>query len=233
MRGCFIAGTDTGVGKTRVTAGLITVLRERGLSAAGMKPVVCGLINDNGRYFSEDVDNICIASGQKADGRDVNPYAFPEPISPNIAAKKHQTSIDIAVIKRHFSSICENSDFPVVEGTGGWLAPISEEQTMADIAVALGLPVILVVGLRLGCLNHALLTAQAMHASGLPLAGWIGSRVAEDFDEAEGNIHTLTIRLGAPPLALLPHSHSARSALPSLREAASRLLGDPGTQRGS
>lgn len=229
MRGCFIAGTDTGVGKTRVTAGLITALREAGVAAAGMKPVVCGLIEDNGRYFSEDVDNICTASGQIPTDRDVNPYAFPEPISPNIAAKKHGTCIDISVIKGHFSSISRLSAFPVVEGTGGWLAPISDEHTMADIAVELGLPVILVVGLRLGCLNHALLTAQGIRASGLPLAGWIGSRVVEDFAEAEANIDTLTARLGAPPLAVLPYSHSPRSALPALRTVAAKMLAETST----
>ena len=101
---------------------------------------------------------------------------------------------------------------------------------MADIAVALGLPVILVVGLRLGCLNHALLTAQAIRASGLPLAGWIGSRVVEDFAEAEANIDTLTARLGSAPLALLPYSHSPRSALPALREAVTKLLTEAPTQ---
>lgn len=232
MRGCFIAGTDTGVGKTRVTAGLITALRERGVEAAGMKPVVCGLIEDNGRYYSEDVDNICAASGQNPTDRNVNPYAFPEPISPNIAAKKHATCIDISVIKRHFSSLSRVSPFSVVEGTGGWLAPISDEHTMADIAIALDLPVVLVVGLRLGCLNHALLTAQGIRASGLPLAGWIGSRVVEDFAAAEANIDTLTARLGAPLLALLPYSHSPRSALPALREAA-KVLTDASTQHRS
>lgn len=230
MRGCFIAGTDTDVGKTRVTAGLITALRERGVVATGMKPVVCGLIEDNGRYSSEDVDKICAESGQSPADRDVNPYAFPEPISPNIAAKKHATCIDISIIKGHFSSISHLSAFPVVEGTGGWLAPISDAHTMADIAVALGLPVILVVGLRLGCLNHALLTAQAIRASGLPLAGWIGSRVVEDFAEAEANIDTLTARLGSAPLALLPYSHSPRSALPALREAVTKLLTEAPTQ---
>lgn len=227
MKGLFIAGTDTGVGKTRVTAGLVTAFRSLGLDALAMKPVASGLFKDNGRYISEDVDAICRASGQDPALPEVNPYAFEDPISPHIAAKKIGVVIDIDKICSHFSSIASKSNLVVVEGAGGWLAPISEQQTMADVARALSLPVVLVVGLRLGCLNHALLTARAIAADGLPLAGWIGNRIDENFAEPESNLDTLAARLGCPPLAVLPFSHSQRSALPALREAAGRLVAPP------
>jgi len=224
MSGYFIAGTDTGIGKTRVTAGLITTFRNRGLDAVGMKPVACGLINDNGHFFSEDVDIICRSSGQDPALPEVNPYSFREPISPNIAARINRKSIDLSEIGRYFSLIAAKGKFPFIEGAGGWYTPISEDQTMADIARLMKLPVILVVGLRLGCLNQALLSARAICADGLPLAGWIGNRIDEDFAEPEANIETLTMRLGSAPLAVLPYSHSLRSALPALGEAADQLL---------
>jgi dethiobiotin synthetase len=225
MKGYFIAGTDTGVGKTRVTAGLISAFRSRNVSALGMKPVACGLLNDNGRLYSEDVDIICRYSGQDPGLPDVNPYAFQPPVSPHIASKLARRNIEISEIRRHFSLIAANDAIVVVEGAGGWETPISDTHTMADVARSLGLPVILVVGLRLGCLNHALLTARSISAAGLPLAGWIGNRLDEGFEEPEANLDTLRGRLGSEPLAVLPYSHSMRSALPALGQAAERLLG--------
>ncbi len=224
MKGYFITGTDTGVGKTRVAAGLIWAFRARKLTALGMKPVACGLLDDNGHYYSEDVDMICRYSGQDPGLPGVNPYAFREPVSPHIAASLNGVSIEISEIRRHFLSIAANDAIIVVEGAGGWETPISDTHTMADVALELGLPVILVVGLQLGCLNHALLTARAVAATGLPLAGWIGNRLDEDFAEPDANLATLRARLGSAPLAVLPYSHSMRSALPALGEAAERLL---------
>jgi dethiobiotin synthetase len=191
-----------------------------------MKPVACGLIDDNGRYLSEDVDMICRASGQDPSLPEVNPYAFREPVSPHIAARLNDTTIELSEIRRYFSLIAAKSKVLVVEGAGGWQTPISEQQTMADVARALQLPVILVVGLRLGCLNHALLTAMAIRADGLSLAGWIGNRVDETFAEPDANIATLAARLGSAPLALLPFSHAPRSAQPALDAAIGRLLAD-------
>jgi dethiobiotin synthetase len=224
MMGYFIAGTDTAVGKTRVAAGLISAFRARGLNALGMKPVACGLLNDNGLYYSEDVDIICRFSGQDPGLPEVNPYAFLEPVSPHIAASLNNVRIEISEIRRYFSLIATNNAVIVVEGAGGWETPISAKHTMADVALALGLPVILVVGLRLGCLNHTLLTTRAIGASGLTLAGWIGNRVDENFAEPDANLATLRARLGSAPLAVLPYSQSMRSALPALAEAADRLL---------
>lgn len=230
-RGYFITGTDTSVGKTRVTAGLIAGFRSLGLAAGGMKPVASGLIEDHGRYYSEDVDIICRYSEQDPGSPAVNPFAFRQPVSPHIAAARAGISIDIDSIRDQFSSISANYTPVCVEGAGGWLAPISERESMADIAVALGLPVVLVVGLRLGCLNHALLTARSIRAAGLPLAGWIGNRIDADFAEPEANLLTLSARLGAPPLAVLPYSHSLRSAWPALADAARHLLLAPPVRR--
>ena len=224
MTGWFITGTDTGVGKTRVAAGLIAALRSRGVKALGMKPVACGLVSEGGVHYSEDVDAICHSSGQKPASFSLNPYKFIRPVSPHIAAELEGKSIELDVIVREFSTLA--ADGPVVvEGAGGWEVPISDSQSMADVARALQLPVVLVVGLRLGCLNHALLTARAIAATGLPLAGWIGNRIDEDFAESEANLATLCSRLGSTPLAVLPYSHSPRSALPALGEAATHLLG--------
>ena len=223
-KGFFIAGTDTAVGKTRVTAGLIAGFRALQLAAGGMKPVACGLIEANGRYFSEDVDMMCRYSGQDPESEAVNPYAFRPPISPHIAAAHAGIAIELDAIVGHYSSIATDHAPICVEGAGGWLTPISERQTMADIAIALELPVVLVVGLRLGCLNHSLLTALAIRSTGLPLAGWIANRIDPDFAEAEANLATLTTRLGSAPLAVLPHSGSLRSALPALAGAAGELL---------
>jgi dethiobiotin synthetase len=223
LRGFFITGTDTSVGKTRVAAGLIAGFRSLGLNAGGMKPVASGLIEDHGRYYSEDVDIICRYSDQDPASRAVNPYAFRQPVAPHIAAARAGISIEIDVILQNFASISEKYAPVCVEGAGGWLAPISDRESMADIAVALGLPVVLVVGLRLGCLNHTLLTARAIRAAGLPLAGWIGNRLDDDFAEPDANLATLTARLETPPLAVLPTSHSLRSAWPPLADAARQL----------
>jgi dethiobiotin synthetase len=126
-------------------------------------------------------------------------------VSPHIAAKRTGIRIEIPRIARYAAKLSTGRDLLLIEGAGGWLAPISETETMADVALALGYPVLLVVGMRLGCLNHALLTAQAIRTTGCTLAGWIGSHVDPDFGAPQENLETLTQRLGAPPLAVLEH----------------------------
>jgi dethiobiotin synthetase len=223
-RGYFIAGTDTGVGKTRVTTGLIRVFRSLNLRTAGMKPVAAGTIDLSRGIFNEDVLAIAEVSGQKPEDTALNPYCLREPISPNIAAKRAGISIDLAEICRHFRILSQNSDVVIVEGAGGWLTPISDELTMADIAGALGLPVILTVALRLGCQNHALLTARAIRQRGLLLAGWIGNQLDPEFLALSENVDSLAVHLGSAPLAVLPLSVDPFSALPGLRDAATKLL---------
>lgn len=223
-RGYFIAGTDTGVGKTRVTTGLITAFRALGVRVSGMKPVAAGGISVNSHIFNEDVVLIADSSGQLATDMALNPYCLSEPVSPNIGAKHAGISIEIGVIGRYFSQLSDKSDLIIVEGAGGWLTPISEQRTMADVAALLGLPVVLTVALRLGCLNHALLAAEAIKRQGLSLAGWVGNQTNPDFQALAENLETLSARLGSAPLALLAFSPDPRSAWPALHDAAATLL---------
>jgi dethiobiotin synthetase len=223
-RGYFIAGTDTGVGKTRVTTGLITAFRGLGVRVSGMKPVAAGGIVVNDRIFNEDVLSIAEVSGQLPADVALNPYCLSEAVSPNIGAKHAGISIELGVISSYFRQLSGSSDLVIVEGAGGWLTPISEQRTMADVAAVLGLPVVLTVALRLGCLNHALLTAEAINQKGLSLAGWVGNQTNPDFQALAENLETLSVRLGSVPLALLPFSPDPRSAWPPLREAAATLL---------
>jgi len=202
-RGVFIAGTDTGVGKTRVTVGLLHCLRGRGLPAAGMKPAVS--------------DHNCSIS-------DINPYCFDLPASPHIAAQQEHVTIEPQRIAAAYQALSHQVEVIVVEGTGGWFAPISEQRTMADIAQQLALPVVLVVGVRLGCLNHALLSQLAITQSGLAFAGWIGSVLEPDMRALDANLAALASRLQAPQLALLAHCPDRASDAPALARACAALF---------
>src|SRR5471032_2963807 len=154
-RGVFIAGTDTGIGKTRVTLGLIRALRQAGIHANGMKPVASGMIAKNAAFINEDAHAIAELSTGECPLADITPYSFDWAVSPHIAAEHAGIVIDLAVIVSAYGRLAAGCDLLIVEGTGGWLTPIGEQATMADLARALRLPVVLVVGMRLGCLNHA------------------------------------------------------------------------------
>jgi dethiobiotin synthetase len=219
----FIAGTDTSVGKTRVTAGLLRGLRQKGLKVAGMKPVAAGAERQNDRWVNEDALLIASSSGQLTPYEQLNPYCLREPLSPHIAADQEGISIDLEVIKRHFDAICADHDLTLVEGAGGWLAPISLGQTMADVAIQLDLPVVLVVGIRLGALNHAQLTHRAIRAGGLHFAGWIGSVLQNDFPALQENLAFLEHVLEGPALAVLPHSDSTAADERHLAAAGAQL----------
>jgi dethiobiotin synthetase len=218
--GWFIAGTDTGVGKTRVTAGLLRALRQRGVRAAGMKPVAAGTSGAR----NEDVETLAAHSCVGVAAPDLNPYCFREPISPHLAAEREGVAIEPACIVAAHARLAARCELVLVEGTGGWLTPISATATMADIAHALALPVVLVVGMRLGCLNHALLSAQAIARQGLVLAGWIGSLIDPGMRALDANRATLAARLGAPPLGWLPHAAHDGQDAQHLRAAAEALL---------
>jgi dethiobiotin synthetase len=220
----FIAGTDTGVGKTRVTGGLLKAARELAAPVAGMKPVAAGSILRDGRQISEDALYIEHNSGQIAPYELFNPYCLPEPLSPHIAADRAGIRIDIAEIVRRAKQLSQGQNLLLVEGAGGWYAPISAQETMADVARALAMPVLLVVGLRIGCLNHALLTAQAIERCGCTLRGWIGSQLEPQFAAREENIAMLTRLLCQPPMALLPYAPECSADALQLRAAAARLL---------
>jgi dethiobiotin synthetase len=204
--GVFVAGTDTGVGKTRVTLGLIRALRERGVRANGMKPVASGMIARNGLFINEDAYAIAELNAGACARADISPYCFDWAVSPHIAAERAAIDVDLAIISAAYARLSRHSGLLVVEGTGGWLSPISGQATMADVARMLDLPVILVVGMRLGCLNHALLTALAIAHAGASLLGWIGSVIDPAMPALAENLASLQQRLSAPQLALLPYS---------------------------
>jgi len=209
--GVFVAGTDTGVGKTRVTVGLLQALARRGVCAVGMKPVAAGADSGVSPPINEDVALIraAMAAGHAAAGiaaADINPYCFEWPISPHLAACRCGVTIEPKAIAAAYARLARRCELLVVEGAGGWFAPIGEQTTMATIAAELALPVLLVVGLRLGCLNHALLSVRAIAAQGLALVGWVGSVLEPGMLALADNIASLERWLPAPRLALLPFS---------------------------
>lgn len=195
-QGYFITGTDTGVGKTTVSCALLRAFAAQGKKVVGMKPVVAG--SENGRWH--DVEQLIAASSISAAREHINPYAFDPPVSPHIAAQQAGIEIDLAVIQRAYQALSNQADIVIVEGAGGFLVPLSAQQTGADLARALNLPVILVAGMRLGCLNHALLTAQAIKAAGLTSAGWVANCIDPQMQVLEENIATLEQRLEGPLL---------------------------------
>jgi dethiobiotin synthetase len=206
----FIAGTDTGVGKTRVAVALLQALARSGLRAAGMKPVAAGAAMTSHGWRNDDALDLLGAGNVQLPYDWLNPCCLPAPTSPHLAAAEAGVSIEIEPIRKAFELIQSRSDVIIVESAGGWFAPIGpggpgdEFQTMQDIALALHLPVVLVVGLRLGCLNHALLTAAAIQRSGLPFAGWIANPIDPDFADAERYVDSLARRLVAPLLWRAP-----------------------------
>jgi len=227
-RGVFIAGTDTGVGKTRVVAGLLRALRIAGWRAIGMKPVATGTIRTNRRTINEDVATIIAESSPEGlvgtAPADINTYCFEPPISAHIAAERAGIFVDIDHIVASYQRLASSHDAIVVEGTGGWMAPIGPRATMADVAVALELPVVLVVGLRLGCLSHALLTCEAIEHAGATLLGWVGNMIEPSMQALSENLETLKQRLPAPPLGLLGRAPDPGKDGAALEAAAQFLM---------
>lgn len=200
-RGLFVTGTDTGVGKTRVAVALIHALRAQGLRVAAMKPVSAGSAPGE---LNEDVVALLQAADVRADVRDVNPYAFVEPIAPHIAAERAGMRIDLTVIASAYARLAAQADVVVVEGAGGWRVPLNEAEDMAGLAQRLALPVVLVIGLRLGCLSHALLTAESVTRRRLPWAGWVGNQIDPAMACPAENLAALHARLPGPCLGVQP-----------------------------
>ena len=196
----FVTGTDTGIGKTIVSCALLSAYSARGNAVIGMKPVVTGRV----RGEWADVKAIVAASSIAAPREWVNPYAFIPPISPHLAAKQAGMEIDIEIIRQAYCNLQKISDVVVVEGVGGIMAPLNDRNDVADMAYALDLPIILVVGMRLGCLNHALITEKVIQASGLKLAGWVANQIDPQMNSFDENLHTLKERLNCPLLGVLP-----------------------------
>ena len=201
ISGFFITGTDTGVGKTRLACALLHALAARGASTIGMKPVAAKAQIIAGQLVNNDVSALKAASTVAAPDELVNPYCFAPAVAPHIAAAGAGVAIDLARIKSACVGLAALAQWVVVEGAGGFCVPLGPRFGMDDLARELGLPVILVVGMRLGCLSHALLTARAVRAAGLPLAAWVANQLDPDMAAADENVAALAQRLGAPLLA--------------------------------
>ena len=208
MAGLFITGTDTGVGKTRVTLALMRLLQARGLSVIGMKPIATGCDWVNSELRNDDALQLLIQSSVRLGYAEINPYAFEPAISPHIAARLVGQKIDLQNILDHYRRLQNQANCVLVEGVGGWLVPLHEREQLCDLARTLGLPVLLVVGMRLGCLNHAQLTGQALDRSGVVVAGWIANQCEAGFEYLGENISTLQHSLSMPYLGLWPYSES-------------------------
>jgi dethiobiotin synthetase len=202
----FITGTDTGVGKTRVATALCMAFAAVGKRVAAMKPVASGCAMTPEGLRNDDALALLDAMNVRARYAEVNPYAFEPAIAPHIAALEAGRPIDVDVLDRCFERLSLQSDATIVEGAGGWLAPLDAELTFADLAVRWRLDVILVVGLRLGCLNHALLTAESIERRGLRLCGWIGNSVDPIFERRDENLSALRARIAAPCIGTYSYS---------------------------
>lgn len=197
----FITGTDTGVGKTLISCALLHVLAAQGKRVIGFKPVAAGCDADG---QNEDAKLLRSASNVQAAYGQINPYCFVPAIAPHIAARQSGVEINFARILNSYRELAAQADVVIAEGAGGFRVPLNDSQDSADLAVELGLPVILVVGLRLGCLNHALLSAEAIDARGLAMAGWVANAVTEHMPALEENVAALQQRIAAPLLGVVP-----------------------------
>lgn len=200
----FITGTDTGVGKTRIAAGLLQAATASGLSTLGLKPVAAGCEVHGEQRINDDARRLQTAASVKLSFAEINPAALLEPLAPHIAAEHEGVELSMHELATHCQALLNRADFVIVEGAGGWQVPLNATETMASLAQALELPVILVVGMRLGCINHALLTVAAIERTGLRLAGWVANSIDPDMAAASENTATLTRRIPAPMLGQVP-----------------------------
>jgi len=217
-RGIFVTGTDTGVGKTVASVALLRGLARSGLRAVGMKPVSAGRSDGGGPH--EDVTRLAAAGNVEAALADRNPFAIAEPVAPHLGAGREGTVLDLDVIVAAYARLGTSADVVIVEGAGGALVPLDERHDMLDIARRLRLPVLLVVGMRLGCLSHARMSALAIRGRGLAFAGWVASRVDPEMALADENVAWLARELPAPKIADLRSDPA-----PPLDRAALRMLG--------
>jgi dethiobiotin synthetase len=222
MDGVFVTGTDTGVGKTVFSAALLIRLAGEGIAAAACKPVSSGCRREKRLLVNSDAELLARLATVRVPLERVNPIAFEAAVAPHIAAADAGVALDVESIVAACQAAAVGARFVVVEGVGGWRVPLGPARTMADVAVGLGLPIVLVVGLRLGCLNHALLTAEAIRGDGLDFAGWVANPLATPMPRIEENIAFLSGRLDAPLLARLP-SCGASGEEARAREAAAML----------
>jgi len=210
---CFITGTDTGVGKTLISAAMLNALGRLKLKAVGMKPVAAGTLLRDGVQWNEDVAMLAEQSTLALDTQLTTSYLLNEPCAPHVAAKLQDVTLDPSVLSRAYQQVATQAEAVVVEGVGGFRVPLTDDFDTADSAVGLGLDVILVVGLRLGCLNHALLTAEAIAARGLRLSGWVANQIDPEMPHQTDNVQALQRRLSAPLLGVVPWMSVAAPAI--------------------
>lgn len=210
MSGYFITGTDTGVGKTIATLAVMELLKRRGFEVAGMKPVASGCASGPEGLRNSDAVQIMQACSTTPAYSQVNPYAFEAAVAPHIAAARSGVSIRMAPILSSYHDLEEAAERVIVEGVGGWEVPLGDDSMLPDLACRLELPVILVVGLRLGCINHGLLSATAIRSTGLELCGWIANQQQKDVEALDENVDALQKRIGAPLLGVLPWSEEQK-----------------------
>lgn len=209
IKSIFITGTDTGIGKTRISSGLLMAATSRSLRAVGMKPVASGSVLRDGIWCNEDADALRACSIEPLRNLpEINVYAFEEAIAPHLAAAHASVEIDLKRLQQAYQILQQQADLVVVEGVGGWCVPLSSKAMQVDCVRALKLPVILVVGIRLGCINHALLSAHAIVADGCNLLGWIANTVDADTAYLDENINSIRDRIGVPLLAQVRHQPS-------------------------
>ncbi|WP_298184769.1 dethiobiotin synthase [uncultured Pseudomonas sp.] len=209
----FVTGTDTEIGKTTIAAGLLHAARLAGLSTAAAKPVASGCVVTADGLRNDDALALLGECSLVLRYDEVNPQAFEPAIAPHLAAREAGVLLDVAALQEPVQAILDKcADFTLVEGAGGWRVPLAGQATLSDLAIALKLPVVLVVGVRLGCINHALLTAEAILRDGLSLAGWVANVVDPHTSRLEDNLATLAQRLPAPCLGYIPRLAEATPA---------------------
>lgn len=202
----FITGTDTDIGKTLVACQLMRELAASGKTVAGLKPVAAGAVEHGGEAVNQDALDLKQNCSRDYNYEQVNPILFEEPIAPHIAAESIGQKLTVQhCVDKSQLMLSEIVDYLIVEGAGGWLVPLNNDETMADLAVAMGCDVVLVVGMRLGCINHALLSAQSVRQSGAKLLGWVANFVDPDMDEQQANLMAIAQRIDAPLLAKVPY----------------------------
>jgi dethiobiotin synthetase len=206
----FVTGTDTGVGKTLISCAMLHAFAARGKLVVGMKPVAAGC---NAERRNEDALQLMASGNATTVYEHINPYCFLQPIAPHIAARLDGVEIQFAHIVESYKKLDALADVVIVEGAGGLLVPLNEQRDNADLVRELGLPVIMVTGVRLGCLNHALLTVEAIAARGLTLSGWVANIIDADMPFAEENILSLQQRIAAPMLGVVPYLPQADAGI--------------------
>lgn len=215
----FITGTDTDVGKTYITTRLLAAGAALGLRVQGIKPIAAGAVKQHGQWVNDDAAALQAASNTELPLAHLNPVVLPLAASPHLAAAQAGQPLSVtSTVAALQPALSQGADITLVEGAGGWLVPINHQESMADLALALNLPVIMVVAMRLGCLNHALLTAQGIQQSGLTCAGWIANSPADPMPLLAENLHTLEQRLSAPCLGVMPPDGDHRYLLGGVRK---------------